>query len=486
MRVMLLNPPYISTSKYGKPPLFAMAIPLGIGYIGAVLKKGGFDVRVKDMYFMSWKECEGAIREYGPSIVGISCLTEQRMSAFKLADIVKKIDKDIMVVVGGHHASYMYRQVLEKYESVDIVVIGEGEETMIEIVSRLKKKNHKLDGIKGIAYRKGGKIIFNGCREPIKDLDTVPFPLYDEYDLDVYREHENFKNITIGGKKIKDMKSATIITSRGCPFKCQFCSSSVFWGRRWRFRSAENVLDEIELLNKRYKVTHFNIEDDAFTIDKKRTKEICEGMIKRRLKVAWTCTTRITSLSSDLVKIMKDSGCYLVAVGVESGSQKILDSIHKSLSVKDIISGFEMLRKAKMMSTALLMVGNPGEDEGTVNETVDLIKKIRPFRLGLSITMVFPETELYQIAKKKGLLRDDYWLSELPPPYYTPENSIKQLKKWWNKIFYAWCISRGEYGLLLKRLVNSEIISARDFIEVVTGYKISRRGFEKVPKMVGA
>lgn len=445
MKILLLSPPtnievfwQAGSKKKGEQ----RTPPLGLGYIASILEHAGYDVNLIDMFNTSFEEGERIIRQEKPDIVGISCFTEFRIGSLKLAKLVKAVNPNIKVIMGGSHAAIMYEQVLRNYP-VDYIVMGEGEITMLELVNALGN-NTPAESIKGIAFMKNGQVMKTERRPPILDLDTIPFPAHHFFDIDAY-EPENFRlprkfvlkdDTNMTGK----LRKTSIITSRGCPFKCQYCSTSLFWGHKWRSRSAKNVLDELEMLYIDYGIRYFVFVDDAFTADHSRAIDICKGILERGLDICWTCCTRTNYISAELLEWLAKAGCFMISYGIESGSSAILKTIHKHQSIEQIIQAFNMTHDAGITTTMLLMVGNPGESDTTIKETMDLIKRADPTFISVAITQIYPGTELYEIAKEKGFIDDDYWLNlSLTAPIYTLENRVEKLKTWQDKInnFFA-------------------------------------------------
>lgn len=446
MKTLLLSPPtnmevfwQAGSKKKGEQ----RTPPLGLGYLAAVLERAGHEVNLIDLFKTNFEESERIIRRENPDVVGISCLTEFRVSSIQLAHLVKAINPDIKVIMGGSHATIMYEQVLRNYP-VDYVVLGEGEITMLELVSALKN-NMPVDDIKGIAFMKNGTVNKTEPRQPIQDLDSLPFPAHHFFNLNSY-DPENFRLpkkfiLKDGTNMTGKLRKTSIITSRGCPFRCQYCSTSLFWGHKWRGRSAENVLDELEMLYNNYRIRYFNSVDDAFTTNQERAIDICKGILERGLDICWTCCTRTNYVSAELLEWLAKAGCFMISYGIESGSPTILKTIHKQQSLDQIMKAFNMTHNAGITTTMLLMVGNPGESDETINETINLIKRADPTFISAGITQIYPGTELYEIARKKGFIDDNYWLDlNLTAPIYTLEKRVEYLKAWRNKIeeIFAW------------------------------------------------
>lgn len=418
---------------------------LGIPYlVSAIRADGPYDIQVLDYFNRPWRETEKStvamLESFQPEVVLISCFTINRIAGCKTAGLVKEYNPSVKVVMGGFHPSFMYRQILTHYP-VDAVCIGEGEQTVVELLQAYKAKV-SVAGVRGIAYKKDGVIVQTGKRSFIKELDTIPFPAHD-----VYSDY------------IKKNKQGNIISSRGCPFGCQFCSTTEFWGRKWRERSVKNVVDEIEMLVKNYSVEHINFMDDEFTLNRIRAIGISREIIKRSLKIDWICSTRVSSVDRELLDWMKSSGCKHVALGVESGSPKILESTGKKITVEQIIKGFELLREYGLSRGVFLMVGNPGENRSTVRETIRLVKRLRLEVDSVAVAEIYPGSRLYEMAKSKRFITDDYWLAENPPPFYTVEQSAEKLQ-WWS--FLIVLSSKRDQGVLtLARFLGWYLLSKR-------------------------
>lgn len=389
---------------------------LGIPYIVSALRVNGYnEIKVLNYFNKPWSETEKltikTIEDFNPDFVLISCFTINRVAGYKTASLSKEHNPSTKVVMGGMHPAFMYHQILSNFP-VDVVCIGEGEQTVVELLDAFKT-NSPLDSVKGIAYKKDRAVFLTERRSFIKDLDTIPFPAHE-----IYRDY------------IVQTKKAHVISSRGCPYGCQFCSTTQFWGKTWRARSSKNVVDEIEILIKTYNVNYINFMDDEFTLKKSRTIEICKEIIDRGIEVKWSCSTRVDSIDEEQLEWMIKSGCEHIALGIESGSPKLLKSIGKKITVEQIEKAFNLLRDYGLSRGVFLMVGNHGEDRNSVNETIQLIKKLKLDVPSVAVTEVYPGTVLSELAKNKGFMTDDYWLRESPPPFYTVEHSAERLQ-WW-------------------------------------------------------
>lgn len=454
--------------------------PLGLGYIAAVLEKEGYNVKVFDLVDVPFDDAERIIENEKPQIVGISCnLTDYRWGSFKLAQIVKRIDPNIKLIMGGSHATHMYQQILANF-CVDVIVRFEGEFTFLDLVKAIERGSDLRD-VKGIAFKNEEEIIETEDRPPILDLDSLPFPAYHFFDFDRYVHYSS--PIMFKGKNVSELKSSNMMTSRGCPFNCQYCSIAKFWPRNCRFRSAKNVVDEMETLFNEHDVVHFNFFDDVFTLNKERVIEICKEIIRRKLDVCWECVTRVDFVSTEMLKWMKKAGCLSISYGVESGSPTVLKTINKRQTRAQIINAFRLTHEAGIYAYILLMIGNPDESERSINETIELLRIIKPDKIRTTLTMVYPATDLYRIYKQSGLINDEYWLTQKAAPIYTAENSVKQLMKWESQVSFSYYLQKRKLLRLFEIILYRALF--RNFREILChlGPRVDER-MDKIDHML--
>ncbi len=459
MKVLLINPPMFIQGQYGKRPVYPYCPPLGIAYIASFLRKRGYQVALADMSYWTHDQILKKLRQDNWNVVGISVLSEQRQGARYLCNIVRKECPGAFIVLGGAHPTLMTKQVVKHWDC-DIVIIGEGEITMANLLDALEH-NKLLDKICGIAFLNNeGSYIKTPIQPVIESLDELPFPSYEEFDLDSYRLYSVFNDFT---SRRDSKESISIITSRGCIARCKFCSTFKVWRGGWRSRSPKHVVDEIEMLYKDYGKRIFNIADDLFTVNEDRVIGICQEIISRKLDIAWDCETRVTLVSPKMLRSMKHAGCYSIAYGVESVGNWVLERIKKGIRSEDVYNAFEWTKEAGIRSRAMLMVGNPGEDLSSIKATCEFIKKCKPDTIQVSITMIFPGTALYYMARKQGFIKDDFWLDDKPAPYNTFEYPLRTLKRWEDMILIA---HAGGFEKVLRML--------RSALEVYTGIRITK------------
>ena len=297
----------------------------------------------------------------------------------------------------------------------------------------------------------------------------MPYPRYENFDdISVKFTHYDDRYL-FKGRKISALKTASIITSRGCPFQCTYCSTSAYWGRKVRYRSAQNVVDEIEYLYKTHNVEFINIVDDAFTINKKRVLEICKLLIEKKIEICWICETNVKTIDAEMLEIMEKSGCFAINYGVESGAPVILKNIKKNITQSEIINAINLADKFGIIADIFLMVGNPGETNKTINETLAILKETKVSSGGWGILTIFPGTELYENCKKNNYINDDYWLSAKSSPFYLYEQPYLKLSIFLTKIKLFFLRRNKKYKLWLRYY----LLNLRDWIFLYTGIKLS-------------
>jgi anaerobic magnesium-protoporphyrin IX monomethyl ester cyclase len=405
-------------------------LPITLAYLAAVLEEGGHQVTVIDCPALGidHKEFKTKIGESKPDAVGITTLTPMIESALMAAHSAKEANPETPIILGGPHATFMDKEILNENPDVDIIVRGEGEQTLLELANTIPKTNTKhLHKIKGITFRKNGQIIRTPNRPLIQNLDELPRPAY---------EHLPLKKYQLFGKSIMP-----IMTTRGCPFQCAFCVSSRMGGRNFRARSPKSVADELEWLKDRHGADSFTFYDDAFTFDTERTLKICEEIKKRKIGLPWDCQTRVDRISEEILIRIREAGCQLISFGIESGSQKILDAIGKKTTIEQNEKAIILAKKAGISVSLNIILGYPGETEETLQQTMNFIKKTKPDYVYLTLAMPYPGTELYDLVKTLGWkLSKDWSLYDLQTPVFespliSNEKLVEARKKFYNDFY---------------------------------------------------
>ncbi|MEM4524082.1 MAG: radical SAM protein, partial [Archaeoglobaceae archaeon] len=338
--------------------------PLGISYLASVLRERGFKIKIIDDLVENLNFSDLIKRIRDSIIVGITSTTPTFKSALEYAKKIKEVLPNVFVIIGGVHVTFHPEEAL-KNEFVDAVCIGEGEETIVEVAEKIEA-GRSLEGVKGIYYKEEGKIVKNPPRDFIQDLDSIPFPAFDLLPLEKY---------SVLGKKLEVFP---MITSRGCPFACRYCSSSLLMGHRFRARSAKNVVDEMEWLVDEFDAKHIAFGDDTFTLKKRRVEEICKEIKERKLEVTWSCSSRIDTVSEELLKMMKSAGCTAIYYGIESSSKRILEYYRKRISLERAKEVVKMTKKLKISTICSFIIGAPIETKKEMEETLKFAIELDP------------------------------------------------------------------------------------------------------------
>ncbi|OGF49458.1 MAG: hypothetical protein A2231_12260 [Candidatus Firestonebacteria bacterium RIFOXYA2_FULL_40_8] len=443
MKICLINPPQILKEQFGAPFVFQ---PLGLLYVAAALEKE-HDVSVIDATLEDWRNLRKAgdkyymglnfnrlkerILELNPDIVGISIpFSVNFESAAGVAAAVKAADKNILVIAGGVHPTVKPKETLE-CKNIDIIVLGEGEITLPELLKEVKKgKSGNYGKVKGIGYKTAGKTVLTPERKSFEELDELPCPARHLVDM------EEYFNALSERKGARDMytysyRAVSIMTSRGCPFGCNFCSIHLTMGRRFRARTPENIIAEIKEVITKYKVKHINFEDDNITFDRKRAKELFDLMIENKFDITWSAPNgiRADTLDEELVIKMKASGCKRVFVAPESGVQRVVDKIiGKKMDLKKIEEAVILLKKHDIIVDGSFVIGFPGETKNDIKNTVKFalkLKKLGMSAAGFHIATPYYGTKLYEEAEKNGFLRED-----LQNGMFSTTESLIETKDW--------------------------------------------------------
>ncbi|KPK42631.1 MAG: hypothetical protein AMJ78_01795 [Omnitrophica WOR_2 bacterium SM23_29] len=442
MKVLLIQPPFTIFKTEAK----VCHPPLGLAYLAAVLKKD-HDVLILDTlaegyseesvvdrevkrYGLSFENIKKRIESFLPDVVGVSCLfSAQTQNVKKICKLAKEIDKKAITVIGGAHPSTLPEEMLED-SNVDFVVIGEGEEKIRKLLEYIEnKKDMQLEDMDGIGFRYNGSIKINGRNIYSTNLDTFPFPYWDAFPLERYF----FIGAPHGGLT-KKAPFLPVITSRGCPFECIFCSVHNLWGRDYRKRSTENVLMELDYLVDRFGVKEILFEDDNLTLDKERAKEIFNGMINKKLEVNWSVPNGIAvqTLDEEMLELMKASGCHHISIGVESGDEYVLKNIIKKPIDLRIVKS--VINKAKILgleTTVFFVVGLPGETKRQLKNTFLLAEDLGADNVNFFFATPLPGTRLLKVCKEKELIKGDLDFTRLKsdyPVFATEAYSIDELK----------------------------------------------------------
>jgi len=397
-RIVLINP--IDRTQITNR-LGLKAPPLNLMYLAAVLEKAGFYVKIIDanLYNILPREIVNIVKRLKPDIIGLTAATATIKTALRYVSEIKKNLSHVFTIIGGPHTTFLPIETLSMSKDLDAVAIGEGEETLLELAESYEKnKPNWPANVKGIAYRtKNDEIKITPMRPFIKDLDSIPFPARH---LVPFNEYKLFN---------KDSPIGSMITSRGCVFACNYCSSSHLMGRMFRARTPKNVVDEIEELVYKYNVQTIEFIDDIFTLNKKRALEIAKEIRSRKLDINFVASSRVDTINRELLLELKKAGLSTIYYGVESGSERVLKLMNKRITLSQAEKAVNNAKKVGVSTLASFILGYPGETINEMEMTIRFSIKLDPDYVQYSILTPYPGTPIYYELKSKGLIATEDW-----------------------------------------------------------------------------
>ena len=390
MKILFLNPPGWQKG----------SINLGLSYLAAGLIKAGNEVKIFDV-----NESELApeviaerTRAYAPEVIGFSVKTATVKQALLLSAAIKKVYKEALHLAGGPHITLDYENFLKENPEIDFAFLGEADLSLVEFITKLSQKED-FTAVPGLAYRKNGAIFANAVKI-VENLDDLPFP-----------NHEVVDTFNPAGFRYP------LITSRGCPYNCTYCCVGLVSTKKWRARSVENILSELKSAKERYNTGLFEILDDNFTLKLDRAKELCRRLISEKLNFKWYCHNgiRADKVDFELAKLMKRAGCESVALGIESGTEEVFDSIKKGEKLSDIVKAVKIIKKAGMRTVGYFIIGLPGDTLAGIKKTIAFQRALKLDNYVYGLLTPYPKTEVFDIIKKEGRLlldiKDTYHFS---------------------------------------------------------------------------
>jgi len=449
MKILLIDPPYINFE--GLRESGGHMLPLSFGYLASYARKQipglFFEILDCEAEGLNYQQIKKRVKDAKSDVASITAPTPAMKHVYKIAEIIKEISPGTKVVVGGIHPTVLPERTMTEGKKIDFIVIGEGEITFAELLQTLKKGQKEFSDIAGVCWRKENRIIINRRRELIKDLDELPFPARDIFNLELYYSAPT--------KKVSEENATPIVTSRGCPFNCIHCPSKIIWQGDVRYRSANNVVAEIEECVNKYNLREFNFFDDTFTINKERVIEVCHKIIEKKLRIYWICFSRANTIDDELIRAMKAAGCRKISFGLESGNQEVLDLMRKKTTVEQGRKAVEIAKKQGLETHATFMLGNVGETAQTIKETISFAKSLSLDNATFFITCPFPGTDLYQIAQDLGYVNQGTkWESFAPltvqQPILVQNNLTGEELVYWQKRAFKQFYLRPKY--IIKKL----------------------------------
>ena len=402
MRILLINPTLIQArvGQYDKTLEKERGVypPLGLAYIASTLEKNNHQVKIIDCDAQDDYEqkINQNLSEFKPQIVGFYAMTWNFRIARELALKIKQLTPNIITIIGGPNITTMSEDSL-KAGGFDFGVIGEGEETIIELVDKLSgKKNIGFENILGLAYKKDGQVLANPCRSLIQSIDTIPFPARHLLPMDKYFDVST-----------KERHFTTIVATRGCPFNCTFCDRKNRMGRNWRFRSPQNIAQEIIEVIDHYSIREFMFFDDNLIVDKDWAYKLFAEL--KKLNIIWECRERVDILDEKILLAMKEAGCYRIRFGFESGDNEVLKTLKKGITIEQSLQTAKLCQKVGIEMIGYFIIGAPKETPETIEKTIDLSLKINPSLALFSKMILIPGSEIFEYAVATDQIDKNYW-----------------------------------------------------------------------------
>lgn len=370
---------------------FDQLLPIGLCSLHAVLRSRGYPVTLANLSGVPRQEICQLLQSRQPKVIGLSQWTHNRHTTLTLARLIKQQLPESLVILGGGHATHQAELTLQHHPEVDLVVTGEAEETLPELLDALAHQTH-LNSVPGLVLRQGHEVQQTAPRTPVQQLDQLPFPA------------QYLDEMLYGDPQLQ---AEFLASSRGCPAACRFCASPAFWGRRVRFRSAASISEEMRFLRDSFGLIYLSLRDDTFTADRQRTRALCQELLRQKIKLFWNCQSRVEAIDPETLQLMRQAGCECVQLGVESGSPRMLQLLGKNSNPDQIIRAATLVRQAGLQLSIYLITGIPEEEETDRLLTRRLVQQLRPDDLQVAPLAYYPGTELFKQAVQMGSIRAD-------------------------------------------------------------------------------
>ena len=445
--------------------------PIGLASIAAYLKKRNIDATLIDCY--ARPNSDRLIRDYllteKPAFMGLSCTTSTFLDGVRLAELAKSVLPNLQVVSGGAHVSALKERILEGFPMIDFVVVGEGEQTLSELVESGPKE---AASVQGVVYRKtGGEVCFTGYRAKGIDLDTLPFPAYEK--LEGYPQA--YKLPIFNYPKTPN---SSCVSSRGCPYACSYCDRSVF-RRSFRYNSAEYMYEHLRYLKERFGVRHINFYDDQFTFNRKRVEDFTRMLIDRPLEMTFNCAARAEHIDFDLLRQMKTAGCWMISLGIETGDENLLAQHRQNANLSLLANKIRLIKQAGIRTKGLLMMGLPGETEASIKKSMDYVFSLPIDDFNLAKFTPFPGSPIYEKIHELGKFDEDWEKMDCMHFQFVPEGMTRERMEELFQKFYKAHFMRSRvmcgYVTMLWRSPDSWFRFARNIVDFLKFARSNKR-----------
>ena len=485
MRVLLINPPYTTEDRYGKDlgKFGPLNEPLGLAYLAANLERGGHEVAILDAPALNLAASDICqyMEERPYDLIGVTMLTPMYNRSVEVVRALRHAFAGITIVVGGPHPTILPRETLIDNKEIDFVVIGEGEVVFLDLVNALDSAA-RTDDIPGIGYRKNGTVIINQPPAMISNLDDLPIPARHLLPMNAYHMTKS---------RTKSGHAFTVSVARGCPFNCAFCCR--IFGRKVRHHSVGRIVNTIGILVNEYHAKEINLEADTLTINKHFVRSLCDELIRSGLskKITWTCESRIDTVNEDILRKMREAGCWQISYGVETGSQRLLDLIHKDITVEQIEKTFEITKRTGISIRAFFMLGIPTETRQESLKTISFAKKLDARWSQFTVCTPFPGTELYDLALRDGGLKSQRWAdykthggwTDGSLAYVPKGRSVEEMKKLQKRAYRAAYLRPRVFIRFLKDIDSMEKVKEYA-VGLLVLIKTTFPSGSKIPKVI--
>ena len=428
--IVFVSPPLTLRERYGVDRQSGgETTPLGLAFLAGVTRQAGYETHIVDSEILGLTP-EGAcdaIMSYKPDVVGFTAVTISVHNAATVARLITNIDKKVITLLGGHHISAVPRETMKLFPEFDIGVLGEGEVTIVELLDALKSGG-SLKDVKGLILREGDDFLLTGKRDRLKELDSLPLPAWDL--LPKISDHYCPPVHTV-----KKLPAATLVTSRGCPGRCVFCARIVYENKGTYF-SAGRVMEMVNDFYYNYGIREIQFRDDNFTVFRKRLLELCKKLKEANLDLAWSSTGRVDTVTPEVLKAMKEAGCWQIWFGIESGSQRILDLVKKGTTIKGIKDAIKWTREAGINPCGFFIIGHPGETKESIQETINFAVDLDLAECHATFMTPFPGSDLYLTAEKYGSFENDWKKLNGWTPMFVPYGLTKEELKYYSNHLY--------------------------------------------------